>query len=181
MNRVDKMKSKFIMVCGVAASGKTRLARELVRTYDAFYLDKDDLQNAFTEQRKGEFYKSIVDGSYRAMYNICSSNLKLGKNVILVAPHVVHMKDESWIEKISRMAEESHSDIKVVWCYADKGTIRKRLEERGYERDEDKLRHFEEFLEREPLRLNIPFDHIEVDTSEEYNVSNIVKFLKGVN
>lgn len=171
-------KSEFVMVCGLAGSGKTTLAKNLVRSYDAIYLDKDDVQDAFTKERSGAFYQIISRPAYQAVYNIAHANLNLGKNVVLVAPFVGPMQNKTWRDYMTYLADDSNSVIKVIWCYADEQTIKERLRSRGCERDLEKLGNWSEFIRREPLKIEIPFDHIEVDTGIRYDINDVINFLK---
>jgi len=172
-------KSEFVMVCGVAGSGKTTLAKNLVRSYDAVYLDKDDVQDAFTKERSGAFYQNILRPTYQAVYNVAHANLNLGKNVVLVAPFVGPMQNKTWRDYMTYLADDSDSVIKVIWCHADEQTIKERLRSRGCERDLEKLGNWSEFIRREPLKIEVPFDHIEVDTGIGYDINDVIKFLKA--
>ena len=172
-------KSEFVMVCGVAGSGKTTLAKNLVRSYDAVYLDKDDVQDAFTKERSGIFYQSILEPTYQAVYNVAHANLDLGKNVVLVAPFVGSMQNKTWRDYMTYLADDSDSVIKVIWCYANEQTIKERLRSRGCERDLEKLGNWNEFIRREPLKIEVLFDHMEVDTGVGYDINDVIKFLKA--
>jgi len=166
------------MVCGVPGSGKTKLAKKIVKKINACYIDKDTIQNSFTKKREGSLYKLIRDRSYNIMYNIAFSNLKVDKDVVIVAPHVKEMLRESWIRYISMKAKNSNVMIKVIWCYAPEKIIKERLKKRDYKRDEKKLKNWNEFLKEQPIRVKIPFEFIEIDTSKKYRLNEIVKFLE---
>lgn len=166
------------MVCGAPGSGKTKLAKKIAKKINTFYIDKDIIQNTFTKKREGAFYTSIRDYTYKIMYNLAFANIKLEKNVIVVAPHVKEMRNESWIEFISLRAKKAHAKVKVIWCYAPEKVIKERLKKRGYKRDEKKLKNWKKFLREEPIRVKIPFEFIEIDTSKKYRLNEIIEFLE---
>lgn len=171
-------KKKLILVCGIPGSGKTTLAREVVKKINAFFIDKDDVQNSLTTKRSGEYYESIRQSTYDIMFSIVASNIKLGKNVVMVAPLVKEMKAEGWREWLGHIKLIINADLKIIWCFADKNTIKNRLQKRGYPRDIEKLMNWEGFLAQEPIQVGIPFNHIKIDTSKEYDIFKIIKFIE---
>ncbi len=167
----------LILICGVAGSGKTTIAKKLSRKIkNSIYIDKDILQDPFTKSRCNRTYKFIREKIYEGIYNLSIVNLLLGKNVIIDAPHVKQMQDKAWIEKIKNIAKKGNGKIKVIWCYASENEIKERLKKRGLKRDLNKLKNWKEFLKSEPLKVPIPFDHIYFNTEED-DISKIFRFL----
>lgn len=171
-------KRKLILVCGIPGSGKTTLAKKIVENMNAFFIDKDDVQDSLTTNRSGEYYESIRLSTYEIMYVTAASNIKLGKNVVMTAPLVKEMQSDGWRGWFKRYIKSINADLRLIWCFADEKTIKKRLKKRGYHRDFEKLMNWEEFLEREPICIDISFNHIKIDTSKEYDIFDIIKFIE---
>lgn len=162
---------------GIACSGKTFIAKRLLKEISAFYIDKDSIMDPFTKERSGDFYDRIRGPSYKAMYNIALDNLKLGNSVVIDSPHVKEMQDRKWREWLKEFS--SPFVLKIILCHAPEDVIKKRLIERGEEKDEEKLKNWKEFLKKEPIIPEMPFDHIKIDTSkdQEDKIKNVLLYL----
>ncbi len=67
---------------GVAGSGKTTLAREILRRLWAVYLDNNHIVDAFfPHTRNGRAYQKLRPHFYQALYTIVEENLKRGNSV----------------------------------------------------------------------------------------------------
>lgn len=78
------------------------------------------------------------------------------------------------------MTQSTNSQLRLIRCVTQEGTIKQRLEERGYDRDKEKLRDWRGFMLREPIRVPLPDGGIEIDTSQglEQCVELALCFLK---
>ena len=169
---------KLILVMGVPASGKTRLAKPIAKEIGAVYLDNNFIADPFfPHTRVDEQYKKIRTSIYAALYLITTENLKLGNSVLLDVPHVTHMKDKKWRRTITTLAANANAELKVIRCYCSEETLKQRIITRGKKRDKWKLSHWDEFLRNEPIFVEIPFDHIDINT-EEQNALNLDRSLK---
>ena len=180
------------IVTGVPGSGKTTLSTGydhnwvkigpgIIDNILATYLDKDMISDGFSAERSGEFYEGTVrGGTYLAIDNVIKGNLRLGNSIWIDAPYSTEVQNERWTDRYRKLTEETNSQLKLMRCVAPEDIIRKRLEQRGYERDSGKLSDWEGFLRREPIEVVIPHNGIEIDTSQslEDNIKRILNFLQ---
>jgi hypothetical protein len=66
-----------------------------------------------------------------------------------------------------------------VRCYCSEATLKKRILSRGEARDSWKLKHWDDFISEQPQDVQIPFEHIDINTELELrgNLDKIMKFL----
>lgn len=173
-------RAKLILIMGVPAAGKTTLAKSIIKQIRAVYLDNNFIADAFfPHTRVDKEYKKIGHSIYVALYRITSENLQLGNSVVLDVPHVTHMKNEDWRNKIYNLAANANAELKVIRCYCSEETLKERIKDRDEKRDNWKLSNWDEFLRKEPIFVEIPFDHIDINTEEktEDNINKIIKYL----
>jgi predicted kinase len=174
------MKTRLILVMGVAGSGKSTLARAILEQIPAVYLDNNFLADAFSPMsRSDESYLAIRDNLYAALYRITGENLRIGNYVLLDAPHIRQVQDPEWCDWIQDLAADSGASFRAIRCYCREEVLRQRLEARGEERDRWKLEHWEAFLAEQPPRVPIPFPHLDLDTEQplEANVARAVSYI----
>lgn len=165
---------------GVAGSGKTTLSEELVQSKGYVYLDNNMIADAFfPDTRMAPEYLSLRPGIYNALYAIAVANLCLGNSVLLDVPHVIQMQQAEWRKSIRGLASRTHCVLRILRCFCSEQVLYERINRRGEARDAWKLQNWEEFLRREPLRVAIPFDHLDIDTEMplQENVSAALRFL----
>jgi predicted kinase len=180
------------MIVGVPASGKTTLALQLAKQLvNSAYLSKDLVQSAFTRRERidGETYSMIKGPTFYLLVEFCAVQLNLGKHPIIDAPFSINhwRKDDfsDWIGYFKSVATERNARLNVIRCMPPNlEELNLRLKKRGYEWDQWKINHWEEFLEREPVDFPIRYDDIlEIVSNEpvENMVSNIfINHLAGV-
>lgn len=171
----------FILVIGVAGSGKTTLAKEILRRRSAVYLDNNYIVDAFfPHTRNGAAYMKLRPCFYRALYTIAEENLKVGNDVVLDVPHVKEIQDPKWRRFIKRLAKRAKSRIVVIRCTCSEALLRSRLVHRGEPRDRWKLAHWREFLREQPRNVPITFAHLNIDTEKNLsgNAAAVVRYLK---
>ncbi|MEK6949021.1 MAG: AAA family ATPase [Nanoarchaeota archaeon] len=181
------------IVTGTSGSGKTTLSSGLydgngnrispgvMHTIHAIYINKDMISDGFSKERSGEFYEQVVRrGTYNAIDNIARCNLMLGNSIWIDANYSTEVQNEGWASRYRILAEETNSMLKLLRCVAPEDIIKRRLEERSYERDRGKLEDWTGFLKREPIHVPVPFNGIEIDTSNslEECVKRALKFLQ---
>ena len=150
-------------------------------TIHATYINKDMISDGFSKERSGEFYEQVVRrGTYNAIDNIVRCNLMLGNSIWIDANYSTEVQNEGWANRYRMLTEETNSRLKLMRCVAPEDVIRRRLKERGYERDRGKLEDWTGFLEREPIYVPMPINGIEIDTSNslEEIVERALSFLR---
>ena len=168
----------LVLVCGCAGSGKSVTSREIVRAVpNTVYIDKDIIQDQFTLDRDSDEYFAIRTPTYEAMYALAEANLSLGKSVILDAPHMKQMRDGQWRRRMLSLAERTGSKLKAVLCTASESEIKRRLRERGLQRDLMNLSNWECFVKEECGPVDIPFEHITFDT-EGGGITQVIDFVR---
>ncbi len=179
------------IITGIAGSGKTTLSLGLhnhghkikagiLDSIFATYIDKDMVSDGFTLGRRGEFYEGIVrSGTYQAIDNMLKDNLILGNSILINAPYSTEVYNEVWAERYKRITDKTNSKLKIIRCVAPADLIKERLKSRNFDRDKEKLRNWEEFIRKQPIKTNITYGGIEVDMSNdlEKNVSDVLNFL----
>ena len=165
---------------GVPGSGKTTLSQALVPNCRCVYLDNNFIADAFfPDTRMAEEYKALARNIYDALYAIVEANLKLGNSVLLDVPHVTHMQRPEWQAHIQSIAANGNAQLCIVRCYCTERVLWERLTGRAENRDKWKLDNWTEFLSREPIMVEIPFPHLDVDTelTHRQNVNSVLAYL----
>jgi predicted kinase len=157
---------------GVAGTGKTTLARNILRRLWAVYLDNNHIVDAFClHTRNGRVYEKLRPHFYQALYTIVEENLKTGNSVLLDVPHVKEMQIPKWRRFIKSLAARTKSKLIVVRCRCSEKELRARLESRGEKRDRWKLQRWKEFLKQQPIDIPVPFPHLNVNTENDSSKS----------
>jgi len=171
---------RLILVMGVAGSGKSELARAILKQISAVYLDNNFLADAFSPgSRSDESYLALRDNLYAGLYRITGENLRIGNSVLLDAPHIRQTQDPEWCRSIQDLATEAGAWLRAIRCYCREELLRRRLEARGEERDRWKLENWPTFLAEQPPRTPIPFPHLDLDTEQplKTNVARAVSYI----
>lgn len=171
----------LILVMGVAGSGKTRIAREILRHVWAVYLDNNHIADAFfPDTRNAARYHELRAGFYDALYTIAEENLKLGNSVLLDVPHVKEIQSRDWRSLIQAIVMASQAKMIVLRCVCSEQVLRARLISRGEKRDQWKLKHWKEFLKQQPIKVRIPFPHLDINTegNTSTNVRAAIRYIR---
>ena len=157
----------LVLLIGVAGSGKTTLAREILRDWCAVYLDNNQIVDAFfPDTRSGNDYEKLRPNFYRALYAIAEANLNLRNSVLLDVPHVKEIQLSSWRRFMKRFSEETKSTLVIIRCLCSEQVLRSRLIARAEKRDQWKLRHWQEFLDQQPIDVRIRAPHLDLNTED---------------
>ena len=170
----------LILIMGVAGSGKTTLAREILRRLWAVYLDNNHIVDAFfPHTRNGRAYEKLRPHFYQALYTIVEENLKRGNSVLLDAPHVKEIQNSRWRRLIKSVAARTKSKLIVIRCRCSERLLRSRLQSRGEKRDRWKLDHWKEFLREQPIDMPLVFAHLNIDSAEDLstNVKLVLRYI----
>ena len=180
LGRRPPRKTSLILIMGVAGSGKTTLAAEILRRVWAVYLDNNHVVDAFfPHTRIGRDYQRLRPRFYQTLYTIAEVNLKAGNSVLLDAPHVKEMQDSKWRASIKSLASRAKAKIVIIRCFCSEAVLRSRLQARGEARDRWKLAHWEAFLRQQPVKVRLTFPHLDLDTEKNLpaNVSTAVRYI----
>ena len=153
---------RLIFVAGSPASGKTILIKALIKHLsDAFVIFKDDVWDPMLSthlpgevgtlngpQREmdgpqGEFYREhIRDQVYQAMLCLASTNYLLGRTPILEGNYTGAIPHRYFSRiAVPWLGEKgvNPQDVRLLFCYATREEVIRRLKQRGSERDLFKL------------------------------------------
>ena len=146
------------VVLGTAGSGKSTIARRLAREHNAVYLDKDAMSARFVEaaltaggfdpgdrEANAFYWDHLLPLEYDSLLDVAGANLRLGHPVVLDAPFSPHRTDPPNIAPAIDRFEWPAVDVVVVRVRVSQSTIRRRLGERGLERDRHKLANWDEY------------------------------------
>ena len=136
-------------------------------------LDKDTMYASFVAavlatagrppgEREGGWYDEHVKvHEYAGMTATAREIRAHGCPVLLSGPFTGQIHDgERWR---SWVAELGGGTVRLVWVRSDPATVRRRLMERGLERDQERLAQFEEFTARIRLSVEPAAPHVTVD------------------
>ncbi|SHM63027.1 AAA family ATPase [Gracilibacillus kekensis] len=192
---------KLVFFVGVAGTGKTTVAEKISEKIPCAFLDRDTVGGRFVERflemndldpndRDSDFYKkNLRDLEYDTTKDICIENLRVGQNVFMISPFTAELKNKEWIEEVITASGKTKADIDVkviVVTLQDIEQQRKRIEERGTERDTWKLDNWGSYETRvdfvPTINWDIPEDNINIfdnagDLTNE-KVEKLVTFIK---
>ena len=165
VERISYTPPRLVILCGAPCGGKTTTALEIAKRIHVVYIDKDSLQDPFTEEREGVVYQSVREQTFQGMYNIAGQNILAGNSVIIDAPfdNIDRWTSlQRWLPSLSQNSVK----LKVIRCHASDTEIRRRMSERNSPRDKSKLDDWEEYRKKYPIMFNIPLPHIDLDTQK---------------
>jgi predicted kinase len=152
----------LVLMGGGAATGKSRLARALVRRLpQAALLDKDRLLGPWVDRLllaagveadrdSPVYWQEVRPLEYATLEAVAYDHLALGKVAVIDAPLRPEMNDPAWVARVRRECEARGARLLTVWVVVDPETARQRMRARREARDDWKLLHWEEFLRRQP-------------------------------
>ncbi|MGD9503489.1 MAG: AAA family ATPase [Syntrophobacteraceae bacterium] len=123
--------------CGLPASGKSTLAREIATALKTPLFQSDivrkegapprpSVPSAVASYGQGLYRKELRHRVYARMLALAHDELKSGRSVALDATFGLR----KWREECRRLAEDCDANIVFVACEADEGVIRERLKAR---------------------------------------------------
>ncbi|HVE07528.1 MAG TPA: ATP-binding protein [Paraburkholderia sp.] len=151
--------------CGHAGTGKTTVARRLLRplmqaTGEPFcLLDKDTLYGrtgaATMQALTGDphdrdsplFLQHLRDPEYRGLLDTAHDNLRLGVSVLVVAPLSREVRERRLFDH-AWLGIGDDIRLQVVWVVTEEATAHARIAARGDPADTYKLAHWDEYRQR---------------------------------
>lgn len=165
------------VVAGPPGSGKSTVADLLLARLDPTpaLLDKDVLFPGFVTEvlsahgrpfgeREGTWYdRHVKVHEYTGMTDAARQIRGHGCPVLLVAPFTTQIRDpRRWAEWVAALGGDP---VRLLWVRTDPDLLRRRIVDRGTERDGGKLEAFEAFLARMLPGTPPPVPHLEVDNT----------------
>ena len=146
------------ILSGLPGSGKSSLAKELVKAFGAAYLRVDTIEQALRD-----LCELDVEGEgYELSYRVASDNLKLGQSVIADSCNPIELTRNKWNE-VATNAGARFINIEIV-C-SDKSEHRTRIEKRSPEILGLALPTWDKVVNREYDRWKA--DRIVIDTANK--------------
>lgn len=156
----DRLPLAYVTLGG-AGSGKSTLSRRLSAETGAVYLDKDTIagplvrvaldalgQDPSDRESNDVYVTSIMPAEYETLFAAAGSNLALGHAVVLDAPFVAYLDDPGFLRRSVAQAGWPPARIRVIRVRASPEVVRRRLIERGSERDRAKLADWDGYWDR---------------------------------
>lgn len=178
---------RLILFAGHAGTGKSTLAKKALpliveKTGEVFFfLDKDTAYGAFSSHvmalttgnpndRDSPYYlQNLRDWEYSGLIAIAKENLQLGVNVILVGPFSSEIQSARMFNS-EALGIPKESSIKIAWIDLEETEAKHRMEKRSDPRDEWKLQHWDQYIQRRtepPVHPSIQrFDNFHFDESK---------------
>ncbi|MGA2236451.1 MAG: AAA family ATPase [Terriglobales bacterium] len=120
------MQPILIIFGGLPGTGKSMIASELARQFDAVYLRIDSIEQAIRDS--GVVSQSLNDAGYRAGYAVAEDNLRSGRTVIADSVNPLKITRDAWIG-VADLAQVSAVEVEVV-C-SDPEQHKRRVETRA--------------------------------------------------
>lgn len=165
------------VVAGAPGSGKSTVAELLLGRLEPVpaLLDKDVLFPGFVVEvlaaydrpfgeREGPFYDEHVKAhEYGGMTAAARQIRGFGCPVMLVAPFTTQIRrPDRWRQWVHELGGDP---VRLVWIRSDPEVLRRRILERGRDRDGGKLEDFATFLGRMSPGTPPPVPHLEIDNT----------------
>lgn len=191
---------KLVYFVGVAGTGKTTVAEKVAREIPCAFLDRDTVGGRFVERfleqqgldpddRDSQFYKeNLRDLEYDTTLDICVENLRVGQNVFMISPFTSELKNKQYLEDLLVAANKTKAEVDVkvvVVTLQDIEQQRKRIEQRGTDRDAWKLENWDQYETRvnfvPEINWDIPEDSVLVfDNSGELTEDKVAELINFI-
>ena len=148
---------RLILLTSPPASGKTYVSRKLAERLDhVVYLDKDSLiplskkvfEAAGEEyNRSSDFFERYIrDAEYEAITAIAMEALDYADMVLINAPFTKEVRNRGYMEEMQQTLESKEATLSVIWVKTDIDVVKRRMEERGSDRDKWKLENWDAYI-----------------------------------
>jgi predicted kinase len=146
------MRSSIVLVSGYAASGKTRVGKQLARRLArCCYLDKDTMTGPLADHllmalgqpvgdRDSEIYqREVRPVEYKCLLAAGLEAAETGATAILSAPFLGQLADADWMAKLDCAVRSRELRLRIVWVHCDRANLYRRMVQRSSPRDRAKL------------------------------------------
>ena len=154
-----------VLIAGPPASGKSTVAASLAMTLGATLIDQDVATgplisiigslvnvNDIDDPRLAKLTRAA---RYETLTCLGEDNLRAGRTVLLVAPFTEERKNlQAWEELSRRLRHAGALTVTMVWLDLSRDELLRRMHARGADRDADKLRGEQRFIDQ--LHLGPP-------------------------
>ncbi len=155
----------LVFFCGHAGTGKTTIAKRLIRplmsaTGQAFcLLDKDTLYGRYSSAAMGAltgdpndrdsplYLQHLREPEYRGLIDTARENLELGVSAVVVGPLSREVRDRRLFDR-AWLGVADDVTIRIVWVYTSEATAHARILARHNSNDAYKLAHWDEYRQR---------------------------------
>ena len=104
------MTPKFIMLCGLPASGKSTYAKDLAKLYNANIHSSDDIREELSGDINNQSINEVV---FKTLHNRIKEDLKSGKNCIYDATNISYKRRMAFLSELNKI-----SCIKICYLIA---------------------------------------------------------------
>lgn len=170
-------------MAGPPAAGKSTFGEALARALPAALVDKDLTTAplvAAALQAAGRPAAALDDPWYRAhirpaayesVAQTVAQVIKVGVDVVLVAPYLDEVGDPGWLGHVG--IAFGTDDVRIIWLTATPDTLRARMTARGAPRDRTKLRDWSRYAATLP-QSSPACPHVLLDTSRASRAEIVV-------
>lgn len=182
---------RLILVTSPPACGKTYIAKKLAENLKhVVYLDKDTLiilSKVIFEvagepyNRSSEFFDAkIRNPEYDCILELAFEALRYDDIVLINAPFTQEIRDSAYIDALRKKLITMNTKLTVIWVQTSLDVCKRRMFERGSDRDLWKVEHWDEYIKTVNFDIPKPLDDPDIvddllifrnDNEEEYKQS----------
>lgn len=155
----------LVFFCGHAGTGKTTIAKRLIRplmraTGEPFcLLDKDTLYGRYSAAAIGAltgdpndrdsplYLQHLRDPEYQGLLDTARENFELGISAVVVGPLSREVRDRRLFDR-QWLGIADDVKIRIVWVFTSEDTAHARIVARNNPNDAYKLAHWDEYRQR---------------------------------
>ena len=166
----------MILVSSPPACGKTYISKQLAKNLKhVVYLDKDTLiplsKQIFRVAKKpydrsSDFFEeNIRDYEYEVILDLAFEALAYADTVLINAPFTREIRDGEYIAKLRARLKRAGARLTVIWVITTPEICRQRMQRRRSDRDDYKIRHWDEYVKT--VDFSIPAHLDDTDTDDD--------------
>ncbi|MCH5160719.1 MAG: ATP-binding protein [Clostridiales bacterium] len=183
---------RMILVSSPPACGKTFISKQLAKNLKhVVYLDKDTLiplsKQIFRVAKKpydrsSDFFEeNIRDYEYEVILNLAFEALSYDDTVLINAPFTREIRDVDYINRLRAQLDRVGARLTVIWVVTSPEICRQRMIKRNSDRDDYKIRHWDEYVRT--VDFSVPTSLDDPDVKDDlllfYNSSE-AEYLKSM-
>jgi len=183
---------RLILVSSPPACGKTYISKQLAKNLKhVVYLDKDTLiplsKQIFRVAKKpynrsSDFFEeNIRDYEYQVILDLGFEALMYDDTVLINAPFTREIRDAEYMNKMREKLKKLDAKLTVIWVITTPEVCRERMIRRNSDRDDYKIRHWDEYIATVDFSIPHSLDDPEIkdDLLLFYNSSE-AEYLKSM-